>query len=242
MAMDVSVLAFVVAAAATLVGAVIQGSIGFGMNLLTVPALALVLPEYLPVSVIVLGMPISIGMLLHEHHAIDRKGIAWIMLGRVPGTVFGAWVVTSVTTTTLQAIVGVVVLLLVVASAASPPVPVRRDTQVAAGIVSGTTGTAAGIGGPPLGLLYQHSTGATLRSTLSATFLLGTLLSLSTLGAAGEVHGRQLLLGAGLAPLAIGGSVLGRRLHRLLDGGWLRPGVLVIACAAAVTAIVKAAA
>ena len=30
-----------------------------------------------------------------------------------------------------------------------------------AGLVSGLTGTSAGIGGPPLALLYQHHPGAT---------------------------------------------------------------------------------
>src|SRR3546814_2113004 len=73
----------------------IQGSLGFGMNLVTVPALALVLPEALPVAVITLGLSISIGMLRHEHHALDRVGLAWILAGRVPGSVVGAWVVRS---------------------------------------------------------------------------------------------------------------------------------------------------
>jgi uncharacterized protein len=59
---------------ATLVGATIQGSIGFGMNLVTVPVLALVLPESLPVAVIVLGIPVSITMLRHEWSALDRTG------------------------------------------------------------------------------------------------------------------------------------------------------------------------
>src|SRR3546814_3868911 len=48
---DVTIGAVIVAALATFVGATIQGSLGFGMNLVTVPALALVLPEALPVAV-----------------------------------------------------------------------------------------------------------------------------------------------------------------------------------------------
>src|SRR3546814_12821285 len=70
---DVTIGAVIVAALATFVGATIQGSLGFGMNLVTVPALALVLPEALPVAVITLGLSISIGMLRHEHPALDRE-------------------------------------------------------------------------------------------------------------------------------------------------------------------------
>jgi uncharacterized membrane protein YhaH (DUF805 family) len=47
---DLTVGVVLVAVVATFVGAIIQGAIGFGMNLVTVPALALVLPEALPVA------------------------------------------------------------------------------------------------------------------------------------------------------------------------------------------------
>jgi uncharacterized membrane protein YfcA len=225
---------------ATALGATIQGSLGFGMNLVTVPALAVVLPGALPVTVIVLGIPMSIGMLHHEHHALDRRGVGWILAGRVPGTVAGAWVVAAVSTSILQGLAGGIVLCLVVASVAMPAVPVRRDSQVAAGMVSGLTGTAAGIGGPPLALLYQHHPGPTMRSTLAAAFMFGTTLSLITLAVARQVSVDQLLLGVALAPVVVVGLTVGRRLHGALDRGWLRPAVLAFAGLAAVVAIVHA--
>ncbi len=238
--MDLTTSAVIVAVVATVLGATIQGSIGFGMNLVTVPALALVLPEALPVAVIVLGIPISVGMLRHERHALDRAGVGWIMVGRVPGSVAGAWVVATVSTSTLQAVAGIVVLALVLASVAMPPVAVRPGSQLVAGAVSGLSGTAAGIGGPPLALLYQRSTGPTMRSTLAASFFFGTLLSIATLALAREVGREQLLLGAGLAPLVAVGTIAGRRLHGWLDRGWLRSAVLVFAAAAAVTVLADA--
>jgi uncharacterized protein len=212
------------------------------MNLITVPVpvLALVLPAALPVTVIVLGFPIAISMLIHEHHAVDRPGVSWIIAGRVPGTLCGALIVATVSTAVLQSLVSAVVLVLVAASVLMPPVPVSAGTQLTAGAVSGVTGTAAGIGGPPLALLYQHQPGATMRSTLAAAFFFGTCLSLLTLAIAGEAGADQLLLGAGLAPLVILGSVAGRRFHDLLDRGWLRPSVLVFVSITAATALIDA--
>src|SRR4029079_5193713 len=128
--MDVTVGALILAALATIVGATIQGSIGFGLNLVTVPVLALVLPDALPVTVVLLGIPISIAMLRHEHHALDRRGLGWIITGRVPGTIVGAWVAATVTTTMLQGLIGGFVLLFVLASILTPPLPVRPGTQV----------------------------------------------------------------------------------------------------------------
>ena len=107
-------------------GATIQGSIGFGMNLVTVPVLALALPDSLPVAVVLLGFPIS------DHDApsrapssLDRTGLGWIIGGRVPGTVMGTWVVTSVTVATLQRLIGRFVLLFVLASVFAPPILLR---------------------------------------------------------------------------------------------------------------------
>src|SRR3546814_12225619 len=93
-----------------------------------------------------------------------------------------------------------------------PVLPVRPSTQLVAGVVSGVTGTAAGIGGPPLALLYQHRPGSTIRSTLAAAFLVATALSLATLAVAGEVGSSRVLLGLGLDRTSVveGKGVSGR--------------------------------
>ncbi len=236
--MDITVGAVIAAAVAIAIGATVQGSLGFGMNLVSVPVLALVLPKALPVTVIVLGIPIAIGMVRYERHAIDRAGVGWMVAGRVPGAILGAWIVATVSTSTLQAIAGGIVLILVIASGFMPPVRVRREAQIAAGVVSGLTGTSAGIGGPPLALLYQHHPGPTMRSTLAAAFFFGTVMSLVTLVIARQVRTDQIVLGVAMAPMVVVGSVMGRRLHKFLDRGWLRPAVLILASITAVTAIV----
>lgn len=239
-AVDITVEAVAIAAAAVLVGSTVQGSLGFGMNLVSVPMLALVLPKALPVSVIVLGIPISIGMFRYERRAVDRAGVGWIVAGRIPGSVIGALIVATVSTAILQGLAGGIVLVLVLASVAAPPLQVRRETQIAAGLVSGVTGTSAGIGGPPLALLYQHHPGPTMRSTLAAAFIVGTSLSLITLALAGQIGVGQILLGVGLAPVVVAGSVAGRRFHKVLEQGWLRPLVLGFAATAALAALVHA--
>ena len=225
-------------AIATLAGAAIQGAIGFGMNLVAVPMLALVMPEALPVAAILLGMPISVTMLRYEHGALDRPGFGWILVGRVPGIVVGTWVVATISTADLQVAVGGLVLLFVLASAVVPPLPVRPATQVAAGTVSGVTGTATGIGGPPLALLYQHHTGPVIRATLAAAFFAGTLLSFGALAIGGQVEGDQILVGLLLTPAVAIGGVAGRRLHDVLDRGWMRPAVLAFATVSAAVVLV----
>jgi uncharacterized protein len=227
----------VVVVLATLVGATIQGAIGFGMNLVTVPVMALVLPDALPATVVLLGVPLSLVMMRHERHAIDRPGLAWIIVGRIPGTLLGTWVVATVTPDGLKAFIGISVLFAVAISVFVPPLRLTPTTQVVGGIASGTTGTAAGIGGPPLALLYQHHPGPTMRATLSAAFFFGTLLSLTSLGLAREVRLADLAIACALIPIIIVGSLLGRGAHDTLDRRWLRPAVLTFAAISAVVVI-----
>ncbi len=238
--MDITAGAIVAIAIATLIGASIQGAMGFGMNLVTVPVLALVLPDALPATVVLFGIPISVAMVRHEGHAVDRPGLVWILLGRIPGTIAGAIVVASVSTEALKIVIGVSVLLAVAASVTAPPIPLSPATQFAGGMVSGTTGTAAGIGGPPIALLYQHQPGPRMRATLAAAFLMGTLMSTAALAVAHEVSLADCVLAAALVPLIIGGSRIGRIAHTTLDRRWLRPAVLAFATISAVVVLVDA--
>ncbi len=238
--MDVTAGALILAVLAALIGASVQGSIGFGMNLVIVPVLALVLPEALPATAVLIGFPISLDMVRHEHHAIDRTGIGWIILGRVPGTLLGAWVVLTFTTNQLKGFIGIAVLLAVLGSVAIPPIPLSRTTLFTGGAVQGTTGTAAGIGGPPLALLYQRHEGPVMRSTLAASFLFGTMLSTAVLAVTGEMPLHSVALAAVLTPVVIAGSWVGRRLAPQLDRGWLRPAVLGFAALSALVVLVDA--
>lgn len=239
--MDVSVAGWVVVALTVLVGATIQGGIGFGMNVVSVPVIALIAPEVLPVAAIIFGIPISIAMVRHERASVDAAGMAWVVGGRIPGSALGAWVVTVVSTTGLQLVIGGLVLAFVVLSTAAPPIPLRRSTQVAAGVVSGVTGTSAGIGGPPVALLYQRQSGPVVRSTLASTFLVGTFLSLGALLVSGSIGRDGVVVGVACAPLVLAGTRLGRRMHDLLDQGWLRPAVLVFSAVSALLVLADAA-
>jgi uncharacterized membrane protein YfcA len=237
--MHLSAADVVVVLVATVIGASVQGSIGFGMNLVTVPVLAIIEPSALPATAVLLGVPVSIVMVRDEHHAIDRGALGWIVVGRVPGTIIGTAIVALVATSTLSVLVGVVVLLSVVMSLLGTRIDVNPRSCTIAGVESGVMGTAAGIGGPPLALLFQHHKGPVMRSTLAASFFFGTILSLSSLAVAREVGWDHVRLGLVLTPAVLVGFVAARAMRGVLDKGWLRPAVLVFATISAIVAIVN---
>jgi uncharacterized protein len=230
---------YAVAFAALVLGALVQGSIGFGMNLVAVPVVALVAPEALPATLILVAFPIAVAMAVRERHAVHRSGLVWTSLGRLPGTLVGAWIVAAVSGDTLSVIIGVSVVVAVVLSLVARPIPVTPTTATAAGFAGGITGTAAAIGGPPMALLYQHHEGATLRSTLAGTFAIATVMSVAALAIAGQITGWQIVLSVALLPAVGLGFAASHFLHRRLDARWLRPAVLAFAAITGGAAILR---
>jgi len=228
-ALHLETLEFLVVFASVAVGAIVQGSIGFGLNLVVVPVVAILEPAALPASMIMMAIPMTLGSAIREHDHIDYPGVWWTTLGRLPGVVVGAWVVSALTPGTLSLVIGGLVVLAAAMTAVSPPVRVVPLSEAAAGFVAGAMGTASSIGGPPIALLYQREPGAIVRSTLGATFLIGLVLSLAALAFAGQVESWHVLLAIALMP-AIGiGLLVSAWLHPFIDAGWLRPLVLTFA-------------
>ena len=134
----------------------------------------------------------------------------------------------------LVLLVAISVLIAVVGSLTGLRFATTDRNLVLAGAASGFTGTAAGVGGPPMALTYQHAQPATLRSTLSAFFAVGAVVSLVGLLVAGQVDRHRL----GLALVVLPGVPLGLLLSRPLIGRLpaerVRPLVLAVCAASAI--------
>jgi hypothetical protein len=236
---DVGVGALLVALTAILMGSIVQGAIGFGLNLLAAPLVALVVPEALPTSLVLVAFPLTLSMAIREHHGIDREALPWLLVGAVPGTLVGLMIVSEITGTELAAVIGAITLIGVALSIVSPPIPINRRTSSVAGFLSNTFGTAASIGGPPIALLFQHHRGAIARPTIAAFFAASGFLSLVGYVAAGTIHTDQVLFALALLPAMILGLWASKHLHPFVDGGWLRPAVLALSAIAGVAALVR---
>ena len=237
MSIHLSAVEYLVTLAVVTVGAAVQGTLGFGANLLAVPVLALFEPAAVPAATTMMALPLANGMAVAERGHVDWPGVGWLMVGRIPGTMVGAAIVAVVAASTLSVLAGAAVLVAVALSLVTTTVVVNRATTMSAGLASGIMGTATSIGGPPLALLYQHHEGPILRSTLAVTIGVGTVISLGGQAVAGAVHGWQLLLALSLLPGVATGLALGRVVSRRVDERWLRPAVLAFATGAALLAV-----
>ena len=224
---------------ALVAGAMVQGLVGLGVGLVAAPVVTLLAPELMPVTLLLVAMLMPVVTLLHEHHDIDWRGLLWSVPARVPGTAVGVWLVAAFSDRLLGVMVGVMVLVGVLATWRAVELPVHRGTLVAAGLVSGVTGTATSIGGPPIAVLYQHRPARQIRSTLGVYFLVGAVLSVAGLAVAGEVEPRDVGFGLLMTPTLVLGGWLARVLRRRTDPESIRVGVLLVCAVSAVGLLVR---
>ena len=188
---------------------------------------------------LVAALALGLMMIARERSQFDGREVAIVMSGRVPGTMVGAAALVAFSGHSLGILFGVLILGAVALSLA--PIHFRPTTPalLVAGTFSGFMATTIGVGGPPVALVYQRSRGPVLRATLAMLFVLGGILSLTTLAVVGELSGDQVRAGLVLVPGAVLGFALSTRLTRWLDRGWTRPAVLVVSAASAVAVLVK---
>lgn len=226
------VLAAIITLVAVAVGAVIQGSIGFGYAFVAVPTMALLYPEALPATPLLLALPLTALMSAREWRSIDVTGFFLITGARAVGTAAGVAFVVLIPASFLSVLVGLLITAVALLSFFNPNFEVSNKTRIAGGIASGITSTTAAIGGPPLALIYQDRSGAELRSTLSISFVVGIVMSLAGLALAGRVQGWHFLLALQLLPGLLVGLWASRWVIKYFDERWLRPAVLTFAALA----------
>ena len=224
---------FVVLASA----AALQSGLGFGMNLLAAPLVALVEPRLVPGPLLVAAIALTLFIARRERADVDWSGMRWVMGGRLPGTVLGALFVASISTSGIAIAVGVAVLLAAALAAIDLGLRPTPATLLGAGLVSGFSGTVSSIGGPPLAVVYARQPGAVIRGTLSVIFVVGGFVSAGALALVGKLGGAELELALLLLPPVIVGFFSSRGLASHLDAGRTKAAVLTVSVLGAIAVI-----
>ncbi|MNV66146.1 Sulfite exporter TauE/SafE [compost metagenome] len=176
-----------------------------GFALIVAPVMGLLAPESLPVSLLILMLPLNAAIAWRERDAIDFRGSSWITVGRFVGTFGGVWILFWLPLSQLNILIGLSTIAACLATWMAPSFVPGRRALISTGLITGITETATGVGGPPLALVYQHSPVATLRGSVALCFLVGEVISLAVLALGGHLHAAQVSPVLSLClPLALG--------------------------------------
>lgn len=183
----------------------LQGSIGFGLGMIAAPLLVLLRPDLVPSTIILLAIVISLTAFLRERTNVDWTIVLWGSIGRIPGIVIGTLAVATLSHTGLSLVLATAVLLGVAFSLVGwKPTPRRRNVVIAGG-ASGLFGTSTGIGGPPIALVMRSVDASRARATISAYFVIGSLMSLTGLVIGGQLTLTHLMYAGLWAPFMLTG-------------------------------------
>jgi uncharacterized membrane protein YfcA len=230
---------YAIAAAVLALGAALQGSVGFGSNLVAAPLLIMIDPTLVPGPLIAANLALNAAMIRREPLAGAWGEARWPIIGQVPGTLAGAAVLVAVSTRGLTVFLAVLTLVAVGLSAARLVVRRTPATLTLAGVLSGFMGTISGIGGPPVALLYQHAEGPQIRALISRYFLVSSLCSVTVLAAFGRFDLGTLGRGLMLVPGSAAGYLVSGRLLGRIERSHIRWAVLGLSTASALVALAR---
>lgn len=219
--------------------AFVQGAIGIGFALIVAPVVGILKPELLPVTLLLLMLPLNLHVCWRERAHIDWRGATWITVGRFFGTFAGVWLLAVLSARHLGVAVGIFTVVAAGVALIAPPFSPVRASALGVGLFTGVTETATGIGGPPLALLYQHAKGPVLRATVALCFFVGEMMSLGLLAITGQLGMEQALAGLYLVPAVMLGSALSRMAHHRIGGKGLRMAVLIFSILSGLILIVR---
>ncbi len=220
-------------------GAAAQAAIGMGLNLFTVPVLALIDPVFVPGPVLVHSALLSIAASARLRRDIRFGEVRLAVLGLLAGTVLAGFVLAGIPAERLARTFGILIVVAVAITMLGARLPITRASIFAASAVSGVMGTIAGVHGPPIALVYQRAPPARIRAALLPFFAVASPLSLLALAFAGLFGWRQLCASVLLLPGLVAGYLAAPLLIRLFTPAVVRGAILAISAASGIALILR---
>ncbi len=235
-----SAAALITALIVTFVAAAIQGVVGMGFAMVSVPILSLINPSLAPVPQLLITLPLTVSMAWRERHHIQVSGVGWIIGGRIPGAAIGVALLAVATQQALDVAIALVVLGAVAIIASGFHVTRTPFSEFSAGLASGVSGFIASIGGPPLALLYTRDDGPTIRSNLSMIFSIGLMITISARALTGNITLSDVRVAVILFPALVAGYLVSYRFKTRVSQRAVRYTILLLSLVGAIGLIIRA--
>ncbi len=210
------------------------------MAVIAAPILVVYKPEWVPILITCLALVLSLMNTFNQREFLQLKELSLPFIARIPGTVFGAWLLTQLSTFWLQVCVATCVLLAVIVSGSGKQFQYTPARLSMAAFVSGITGTTTSIGGPPMALVMQHGHPASVRANLSAYFTYSCTISLVAYAYLGLITPALIHDLISFLPVCLAGFLAGVKSRDYVDAGRFRPLILLLCGVSAIIALAGA--
>ena len=193
------------------IGAITQSAIGIGFG---IPGCVILLfdASLIPTSIVLMGTFVAFSNAFLSFKQIIKKDLIYSLTGRIVGTLIAAPIIMiTVGTKYFMFVFGFMLLFIVPLSFFKWNIQASIKNVSIAGLFSGFLGTLTGVGGPPMGIVYQNSNSSRVVPTLNMFFGFGALFSVIVLWNIGLLNMIIAIKCLLLSPSVAIGIMLGRQ-------------------------------
>lgn len=195
---------------AIIIGAITQSAVGIGFGI-SGSLIILVEPTMIPQCIVLMGTVLAFSNAFLSFNDILKKDLFFAFSGRIIGTFISIpLIIYTIGTNNFLIIFGLLLLITVGISAKKWSFKANMKNVSIAGACSGFMGTLTGIGGPPMGIVYQNSKSTNVVATLNMFFGVGALFSVIILTYIELITLKDVFKSLLLLPAVIVGIIIGR--------------------------------
>lgn len=220
-----------------LIGACLQGLLGFGLGLFSAPLLFLLAPQYVPGPMILNALLLTLLMSIRNHQDLQWRQTSYALAGGTVGVLGAALLMSVLIFSQYRMLFGALIVIAVLLSVIGAKPQLSPRNNFIAGIFSGFMGTATSAGGAPMGLLYQHAPPKLRNANLSVFFLYINVFGMVVLWLGGISGWADLWLFLQSVPALLIGWGMSGFVGRHLPGQRLRQLILLVAFAAGLLSV-----
>lgn len=221
------------------IGSAIQGVIGYGVGLFSAPLLFLIHPALVPAPLIIVGGILPLLVWRANARAVVPRDLAFALPAGLLGVIAAYLLAGMMTAAAWQWVFGLTIIFAVLVSVMRLDIQPTPPVICIGSFFSGCMGTLSGVGGPPLGVAFQHAEPARVRGTLSAIFVPMSVMALTALYFLDRLGWREVWLAAAMLPAVFGGFWFARRFGSRVPRKAYRAFVLGTAFIAGVYSVLK---
>ncbi len=221
------------------IAATLQMTIGMGFGMLASPLIALIKPEIIPGSIMIMGLVVAFSGAWRERGEISLNELKFGVGGRVIGSSIAFIALLFIPSlSAFLVLFGFMMLIAVLISAAGWRISFTGRNLLGLSVISGVMGTITAVGAPPMAIIYHTRPPQIARPTLNAFFGAGAILGLISLGASGWLSYNEVLASLLLLPAMILGIGISGQ-FRTIPAVWLSRGLLGLSAIASILLILR---
>lgn len=199
-----------------LFASVLQTTIGMGFGMIASPLIALIRPELVPGSILIMGLLVAFFGAWQERENIAGIELRLGIWGRVVGSLVAFGILLLIPNISFFLILfGIIMLLAIALTVFGRKIAFTNNNLFGLSVVSGVMGTITAVGAPPMALIYHDRAPSIVRPTLNAFFFAGCVLGLVSLAASGWFRWDDLLAAILFIPAMLAGMAVGSKMKNI---------------------------